>query len=146
MARRFHQIADSILAEALADIDAELTLHEFFVLGTLMREPELDQASLALRIGVDRSNIGLIVDDLEARGLVERRINPLDRRARQLSVTTKGTKLRSGLMPATQRSFQKIMAPLTEGERETFLDLLERLIAANEPYSEPGAGRRKRAR
>ena len=48
-------------------------------------EPGVDEIGLAERIGIDRTNVGLLVDYLEARGFVERRIDSGDRRARRLS-------------------------------------------------------------
>ena len=81
---------------------------------------------------------------MEKNGLVERRVNPNDRRARLLTVTPTGEAARVRQVPQTAVVREKIFAPLTAAEREAFLELLERIIAANEAYSIPGAGRRKR--
>lgn len=143
MARRFWQIATAIWAEACAG--ESLNNFEFGTLGALHREPGLDQVSLAERIGVDRTNIGLILDGLEQRGFVERTVNPADRRARVMRVTPEGAAAHARQAPKTALVREKIFAPLTAQERETFYDLLERIIAANEQYSIPGAGRRKRS-
>lgn len=142
MARRFMQIASAIWAEACAG--DSLTHLEFGTLGSLQREPNLDQISLAERIGVDRTNIGLIIDELEKKGFVERTVNPNDRRARLIQVTPDGVAAFARQAPRTAIVREKIFAPLTAAERETFYDLLERIIAANEQYVIPGAGRRKR--
>jgi len=56
--------------------------------------PELelgvDQRGLAEAMGTDPAHISLIVDRLHSRGLIERRINDADRRARKLYLTPKG--------------------------------------------------------
>lgn len=143
MARRFMQIVAGIWAEACAG--ESLSHLEFGTLGALQREPHLDQISLAARIGVDRTNIGLIIDELEKAGFVERSVNPNDRRARMIQVTPLGVAAFARQAPKTALAREKIFAPLTTAEREMFYDLLERIIAANEQYSIPGAGRRKRS-
>jgi DNA-binding MarR family transcriptional regulator len=44
-------------------------------------------------MGTDPAHISLIVDRLHSRGLIERRINDADRRARKLYLTPKGRAL-----------------------------------------------------
>jgi DNA-binding MarR family transcriptional regulator len=51
------------------------------------------QLALALHLGVDRTVMTYLLDDLEAAGLIERRPDPADRRARQVVATRQGTKL-----------------------------------------------------
>ena len=144
MARRFLLIATAIWAEACAD---ECLSHlEFGTLGALGRQPDIDRSGLAAVIGVDRTNIGLIIDQLEKRGFVERSVNPDDRRAQRMHVTHAGQDAFSRQARKTAIAREKILAPLSSEERETLYDLLERIIAANEQYSIPGAGRRKRSR
>jgi DNA-binding MarR family transcriptional regulator len=143
MARRFMQLSAAIWAEACAG--ESLSNLEFGTLGALQRDPLLDQISLAQRVGVDRTNIGLIIDGLEKRGFVERSVNPHDRRARMMRVTTGGVAAFARQAPKTAIVREKIFATLTAAERETFYDLMERIIAANEQYIVPGAGRRKRS-
>ncbi len=144
MARRFLQITSAIWAEACAG--EGMSNLEFGTVGALQREPDLDQISLAERIGVDRTNIGLIIDGLEKRGFVERTVHPADRRARLIRVTPEGLSAHARQAPKTALVREKIFSALTDEEREMFYDLLERIIAANEQYSIPGAGRRKRSR
>lgn len=142
MVRRLFQIANAISVEAFASED--ISVLEFAVMQFLLREPELDQVSLAVRIGVDRTNIGVILDQMEKRGLVERQINPSDRRARLLRLTEHGKDVVTRIQPQTAVVREKLFAPLTDAEREMFYDIVERMIAANETYSQPGAGRRRR--
>lgn len=142
MARRFVQITTAIWAEACAG--ESLSHVEFGTLSALQHNSELDQISLAAWVGVDRTNIGLIIDGLEKRGFVERSVNPKDRRARLIAVTQAGKDAFTRQTRQTAVAREKILGPLTAEERETLFDLLERIIAANEKYSIPGAGRRKR--
>jgi DNA-binding MarR family transcriptional regulator len=144
MARRFLQIATAVWAEACAE--ESLNHYEFGALSQLLINPEIDRNGLAAYIGVDRTNIGLILKSLEKCGFIERRVNPNDRRAQLMRMTVLGEQafMRQTLKVAKAR--EKILAPLTKAERETLYDLLEKVIAGNEQYSIPGAGRRKRYR
>jgi len=144
LARRFAQICTGVLAEALAH--ADLTPLQYSVLNHLDIEPDIDQIGLATRLGVDRTSAGHLLDQLESRGLIERRINGADRRARLLRLTRAGEKLNQRVHPPKGSLSDRVLAPLAPAEREVFLDLLVRIIEGNEAYAHPGAGRRKPSR
>jgi DNA-binding MarR family transcriptional regulator len=141
LARRFAQICTGVVAEALAH--ADLTPLQYAVLNYLITEPDIDQIGLAVRIGIDRTSVGQLVDQLEAKGLVERRVNGVDRRARLLRLTRAGEKLYRHVCPPKGRLSDPVLAPLAPAEREILLNLLVRVIEGNEAYARPGAGRRK---
>ena len=101
-------------------------------------------AGLAARLSIDRNNVGLILTELEERGLVERRVDPADQRARRLYLTAKGEKLYQQLRPWNTAANERILAPLSPRQRELLLDLLVRVVKANAIYARPGARRRKR--
>ena len=61
-----------------------------------------------------------------------------------MQLTQTGLDMHTRISPQTKVVRDKIFAPLSPAECETFYDLLERMIAANESYSQPGGGRRKR--
>lgn len=146
LARRFHQICIAMAAESLAS--ADLTTPQYAVLVYLSAEfggePGIDQSGLAARIGIDRNNASLVVEEMAKRGLVERRINGADRRARLLYLTPKGEKLYARLRPGNLAANHRILEPLAPREREQLLDLLMRVIEGNATYARPGAGRRTR--
>ena len=70
LARRFHQICLAMLAEAVADQELPVPL-QYSVLAVIDDFPGADQRRLAMLAGVDRTNIGQIIDSLAAKGLVE---------------------------------------------------------------------------
>jgi DNA-binding MarR family transcriptional regulator len=145
LARRFFQICVAAAAQALEG--ENLTPLQYAVLAYLTAstgEPDIDQNSLAERLGVDRNNASLLVEQLEADGLLERRINGADRRARLLRLTPQGEKLHRRLFPEARAGQMRILDVLTAKERELFLDLFERVIDGNRDLARPGAGRRKR--
>ena len=89
--RRLQQICLSVIAEALAD--AELVQLEYALLIFVDDVPGISQQTLSEALGIDRNNVSLIVDRLEARGLLKRSVNGADRRARELTITAQGKKL-----------------------------------------------------
>jgi DNA-binding MarR family transcriptional regulator len=98
------------------------------------------QGALAQRLGVDRTVMTYLIDDLEAAGLVERRPDPLDRRSRHIVATARGEQL----WAATERRLQEVenhvLGPLSSEERATFRDMLQRLAAratALDPVDSP---------
>src|SRR2546430_8904285 len=88
LARRFFQICTGASAEAVNG--ADLTPLEFAVMAYVNStdgEPDIDQSALAARLGVDRNSTSLLVGSLESKGLLERRGNGADRRARRVRLT-----------------------------------------------------------
>jgi DNA-binding MarR family transcriptional regulator len=141
LARRFAQIGTAVLADMTAE--ADLNPLQYAALSYLFDEPDLDQIGLAARLGIDRTSLGQIIDQMEAKDLVTRKVNGADRRARMLRLTSRGTKLRERLRPKAHQVQARLLDALTPTEREILLELLVRVIEANENYARPGAGRRK---
>jgi DNA-binding MarR family transcriptional regulator len=128
LARRFNQICLGVTAEILAA--QNLTPLTFGVLAAVLEEPGSGQRQLASRMGVDAVSLGQMIDFLEQNGLVKRELDPDDRRARRL---------RPVLLAAQER----LLAPLSKSERVALIDMLVRVIEANDSYARPGNGRRK---
>jgi DNA-binding MarR family transcriptional regulator len=145
LARRFFQICTTAAAESVAE--ADLTPMEFAVMAYINRdvgEPDIDQSSLAERMGIDRNNTSLLVERLVSKGLLERREHAVDRRVRLLRLTPRGEKLHRRLYPQAFAGQQRILAALKPAEQELLLDLLVRVIEYNIALARPGTGRRKR--
>ena len=70
-----------------------------------------------------------IVDELEERGLLERRPNLTDRRVRELHLTEAGRELLDQAFREAAAYEQQVSSPLDAVERERLLDLLERVSA-----------------
>jgi DNA-binding MarR family transcriptional regulator len=142
LARRFHLICSTMLAEVLTG--EEVVQLEYGTLLCLEIEPGIDQRRLAEAMGIDPTNASLIIDRLHSKGLVERRVKETDRRAHALYLTPKGKALWRRLRPKTSAANERVLAPLTQSQRELFLDMLILLIEGNRTHARPGAGRRKR--
>lgn len=98
-------------------------------------ETGLDQRTLAGRIGLDTSTIGAVVDRLERREPIERKVSPDDKRVRLLSVTPAGKKLLQSVMPAMLRAQGRMLAPLPKADREKFMAMVKRIVEENNAWS-----------
>src|ERR1700680_4473468 len=107
LARRFAQICVAVAAETLEGED--LTPLQFAVLANLNDESDVDQNALLARLGVDRNTASVLVEQLEKRGLIDRRINGADRRARLLRLTAIGNELHERLRPPMRASQRRIL-------------------------------------
>ena len=141
LARRFNQICLGVTAEILGQHDLSPML--FGVIAAIAEEPGSGQRQLATRMGVDAATFGQMIDFLEQKGLVRREIDAEDRRARQLFVTRDGSTLRNRLRPSLVAAQERLLAPLSKAERSALMDMLVRVIEANDTYARPGNGRRK---
>jgi DNA-binding MarR family transcriptional regulator len=141
LARRFNQICLGVIAEIL--VGEELNPQQYGVLTAIYEQPGCQQRTLAARAGVDPVSVGQIIDVLEQRNLAERRLDPADRRARRLYLTRSGTAMRNRLSPALLAAQKNLLAPLTKVEQAALIDMLVRILEANEVYAKPGNGRRK---
>lgn len=132
LVRRLHQLNFALWLEELGH--ANVTPVQYGVLTALSIRGEQDQTTLADEVGIDRTNVAEVLSRLEVRKLVRRKENPADRRARLASLTPRGRALMTSLFPAMQRSQDRLLAPLTQKERDLFMATLVRLIEANNEY------------
>lgn len=79
----------------------------------------------------DRSNITALVDRLEQAGLVERRVDPADRRLKTLVVTDDGRRVRADVQRAL--SDARLFAALDDEQLRTLHDLVWRISDAGCP-------------
>ncbi|MDY7089225.1 MAG: MarR family winged helix-turn-helix transcriptional regulator [Actinomycetota bacterium] len=84
------------------------------------------QAALAARLGIDRTMMTYLIDDLVSAGLVERQPNPADRRQRQIVATSRGRDAVAALCDQVTEAEQATLGGLDERERVVFRRLLEK--------------------
>jgi DNA-binding MarR family transcriptional regulator len=131
--RRLHQIAVAIF---LQETEAHgLTPVQFAALSKVGLTPGVDQRTLAGSIGLDTSTIAGVIDRLEARGLMRRSASPEDRRVRLLALTAEGRTLLQAVEPDMLKAQQRILKPLPAAERDAFMRMLRKLVAANNELS-----------
>jgi DNA-binding MarR family transcriptional regulator len=89
-----------------------------------------NQARMAESLGLDRTVMTYLVDDLEKAGLVERRPDPADRRARQVLLTKKGLKSFEVASHRIETVERGVLAGLSDEDAATFRTLLMKVVAA----------------
>jgi DNA-binding MarR family transcriptional regulator len=102
---------------------------EFALLRVVGQEEGRTQQAVGEDLGVHPSRMVSLVDGLEARGMIERRPHPLDRRARALHLTDAGRRLLGEAYAAGSAFERHLIAGLDEGECETLRDALESMLA-----------------
>jgi DNA-binding MarR family transcriptional regulator len=94
------------------------------------------QLALAQHLGVDRTVMTYLLDDLEAANLIERRADPADRRARRVVATQLGNELLATLNDRLRAAEAQLLAPLDPDTRETFRAQI-RLLATRADTLDP---------
>ncbi|MDP9366430.1 MAG: MarR family transcriptional regulator [Chloroflexota bacterium] len=98
------------------------------VLAVLAAEGPSSQQALGKRLRLDRTTMVDVADELERRGLAERRPNPRDRRAHHLTITDAGRDVLVRLDAIATEVEDATFAPLNAAERRHLHDLLTRLL------------------
>jgi DNA-binding MarR family transcriptional regulator len=106
-----------------------ISMWGYMVLNALDRAPLRTQAALAQSIGADKTRIIAVLDELQQRGLIVREPDPADRRARLLSLTAEGHRLRTSVQTAIQSREERLLARLPAADRRGFLRALKALSA-----------------
>lgn len=96
-------------------------------LRSLAASGELSQRELAMTLRCDASNVTGIVDRLEARGLVERRVSPADRRVKTLVVTSEGAQVHDRLARRVAEG-APMLNTLTAAEQRQLCGLLRKAL------------------
>jgi DNA-binding MarR family transcriptional regulator len=115
-------------AERLARID--LHPRHFGMLSHLAASEGQSQQALSIALGIHRSAVVALVDDLEQRGLAERRRDPADRRAYTLYLTPSGRDLLADLKRIAEKAEAELLAALDTSERSQLISLLQRVAAS----------------
>ncbi|MBZ5631803.1 MAG: MarR family winged helix-turn-helix transcriptional regulator [Acidobacteriia bacterium] len=107
----------------------ELKPHHAGLLRMLGSNPGLSQQELCDVFGIFPSRLVVLLDQLEARRLIERRDNSADRRGHRVYLTKAGRTALTGIGKQTLALETDLCAALTGPERATLASLLTRIVA-----------------
>ncbi|HTX41299.1 MAG TPA: MarR family winged helix-turn-helix transcriptional regulator [Acidobacteriaceae bacterium] len=97
------------------------------ILHILSATPGITQQALASLLGMVPSRLVALVDELESRGLMQRRRSEEDRRRHALVLTEKGRKALAAIGEISREHQRLLLASLTEPEHEQLTHLLQRI-------------------
>jgi len=107
--------------------EISLTLPQCKTLVRLEKNEGVSQARLAELAEVDAMTMVRILDRMEADGLLERRPDPADRRARCLYLTAKAKPLLNEIWRLSERVRAETLIGLDRRDLDVFMDVLERM-------------------
>jgi DNA-binding MarR family transcriptional regulator len=93
-----------------------------------------NQAAIAERLGLDRTTMTYLLDDLQKHRLVSRRPDPADRRARQVILTKTGAATLARLADHVGRVEANLLSGLSAADAATLRMLLARAARASESH------------
>lgn len=120
-------LSASGFAASLATVDLEP--RHFALLQHISGAEGRSQQELGDLLHIPASRMVAIVDELEGRGLLERRVNPRDRRAHALHLTPKGRRALTKSLTLAGQHEERICRALTGAQRDQLLRLLNGVAA-----------------
>jgi DNA-binding MarR family transcriptional regulator len=114
-----------------------MTRAQWVILARLHANPGMTQNEMACLCEVEPITVGRLVDRLEARGLLERRLDPADRRIRRLHLLPAS----GPILDEIERYKAGLFSELTQGLDESALQLVTNVLLhmKNKLTTEPGA-------
>ena len=98
----------------------------------IARQPDLTVSELLRLLGITKQSLGRVLNELAARGLVESRTGPNDRRQRLLRLTEAGAALEAQLFEVLREKLSGAYAQAGQGAVTGFWAVLEGLVPPEE--------------
>jgi DNA-binding MarR family transcriptional regulator len=125
---RLWRISHARAAEVLGSID--LTPPQFALLNVVGAREGANQQELGSALGIDRSTMVSLIDQLEGGGLAKRRPSATDRRARVVTITPKGRRTLKRARQLLSQAEDLVLAGLGREERRELLGLLRQALGS----------------
>jgi DNA-binding MarR family transcriptional regulator len=96
------------------------------VLTLALHNKRVGQSTLGNALGMKRANVVTLLDELQERGLIERRPSTQDRRAYEVHLTTKGTRLTRKLLAVHEKLEADLAVSIGAEELNQLVELLRK--------------------
>ncbi len=123
--KRVYMLVHASLQQALTEDG--ITARTFSALGIIVESPGISQSDLSRRLGIERSGIVAIIDDLEGRGFVRREALRGDRRVQALQPTESGRVSFRIMFEKVRTEEDACLERLTPQERSELQNLLRKI-------------------
>jgi DNA-binding MarR family transcriptional regulator len=116
-----------------------LTRAQWVVIARLHRRPGLNQSEVADLLEIEKATAGRLIDRMEAKGWLERRPDPNDRRVNRLHLTADAEHMHALIWPLAEATVDEALGGLSMSERRALSGLMKRVksklleLAENDP-------------
>ena len=100
----------------------DCTYAQCHVIWETAQKPNISVMELATRLNIGKSAVSRTVDDLVAKGYLQRNLNPHDRRYVEIQLTAAGKTTYEEIKQTSRRYFEAIIASIPEAKRQTALE------------------------
>lgn len=104
-----------------------LTNAAYDVCGIICQSGSTNQDNIAKALRMDKSSVAKVVNKCVEDGLIERRINPNNRREYILTLTPEGQESVGELISLVEQWQQDVLSVLSEEEQKQFLDMIQKV-------------------
>ena len=130
---RLWRVSHTRTAEAFESLG--LTPALFALLNVLGAREGAMQQQIGAEMGIDRSTMVVLIDELEAKHLAKRRPHPSDRRAREVAITARGQEILQRARSLALQVEGEVLRGLPIKERNELIALLRRALSSAPPQS-----------
>lgn len=102
----------------------EIDARQYGVLVKVYERPDMSQIQIAEELKIDRTTMAERAEELESLNYITRVKNPQDKRTYCLNITKQGIELLERCWKILQQSENKVLSPLSDGEKENFNNYL----------------------
>jgi DNA-binding MarR family transcriptional regulator len=110
-----------------------LEMWDYAVLDQLAEGPAPTQGDLAAAVGRDPTRLIPILDRLEQKGLLQRLVDPADRRGRTVVLSAPGRELLAACKQDIAAAEESLLAGIEPDRRAAFVEVLDQLASAVGP-------------
>ena len=104
-----------------------LTRAQWVVIARIHRHPGLSQTEIADLLEIEKATAGRLIDRMEAKGWLERRADPNDRRINRLHLTDVSRRMHALIWPVAEAKVGDALSDLSTSEQRTLAKLMRRV-------------------
>lgn len=123
-----------------------LTRAQWVVIARVHRHPGLSQTEISVLLEIEKATAGRLIDRMEAKGWLERRPDPHDRRINRLHLTAEAERLHALIWPIAEATVADALRDLSTSEQRALAKLMRRVkqqlveLVEHDPAVDDGLG------
>lgn len=129
-----HEVSQTF-AERLSPF--RITPGQYGVLNCLWQNGSCTPKEIAQTLHLENSTISGVLDRMQKRGLIDRVVDPNDRRSVQVVASEEGRAMRDGVLRVIAELNGEVLGGLSPEERAVLLDCLRRIGKVDRPEDAP---------